>query len=108
MCRDGERFHYSATASFDWSVCLHRRKIFIDATIKLTLLFKAAIPGDLDTPTNLPPLCHVNERTTRSQFKICFQSVAQQHEAERSLSTVQSVIVHLLNMCLILSSWTRA
>lgn len=72
-----QRFHYSAPASFDWSVCLHRqKKIFIDATIKLTPLFKAAIPGDLDTPTK--------------------------HEAKRSLSTVQSVIVHLLNMCLIL------
>lgn len=63
-----QRFHYSATASFDWSVCLQRqKKIFIDATIKLTPLFKAAIPGDLDTPTKRPSLCHVNEQTTLSQ-----------------------------------------
>lgn len=63
-----QRFHYSAPASFDWSVCLHRqKKIFIDATIKLTPLFKAAIPGDLDTPTKQPSLCHVNEQTTLSQ-----------------------------------------
>lgn len=50
-----------------WFVYTDKKKIFIDATIKLTPLFKAAIPGDLDTPTKRPSLCHVNEQTTLSQ-----------------------------------------